>query len=103
MVGAVDNDAVIATDFIIELRRRGVALTQAIFEGVSKRLRAIVMTTLTTIMGIIPLAFNLDGGSQLATALTIPLVGGLISATLFTLITIPVVYYYLDREPDKSS
>ncbi len=103
MVGAVDNDAVIATDFIIELRRRGVALTQAIFEGVSKRLRAIVMTTLTTVMGIIPLAFNLEGGSQLATALTIPLVGGLISATLFTLITIPVVYYYLDRESSKPS
>jgi hydrophobic/amphiphilic exporter-1 (mainly G- bacteria), HAE1 family len=98
MVGAVDNDAVIAADFIIELRRQGLSLKDAIFTGISKRLRSIIMTTLTTVIGIVPLVFSIGSGSELGTALTVPIVFGLLSATAFTLITIPVVYYYLDRE-----
>jgi len=96
MVGAVDNDAVIATDFIVELRRNGYSRNEAIFLGVSKRLRSIVMTTVTTVVGIIPLLFNIGSGSELGASLSTPLIGGLLSATLFTLVTIPAVFTYLD-------
>ncbi len=96
MVGAVDNDAVIATDFIVELRRKGYPRNDAIFLGVSKRLRSIVMTTVTTVVGIIPLLFNIGSGSELGASLSTPLIGGLLAATLFTLVTIPAVFTYLD-------
>ncbi len=96
MVGAVDNDAVIATDFIVELRRNGYSRDEAIFLGVSKRLRSIVMTTVTTVVGIIPLLFNIGSGSELGASLSTPLIGGLLAATAFTLFTIPAVFTYLD-------
>jgi HAE1 family hydrophobic/amphiphilic exporter-1 len=103
MVGAVDNDAVIATDFIVELRRNGYSRNEAIFLGVSKRLRSIVMTTVTTVVGIIPLLFNIGSGSELGASLSTPLIGGLLAATLFTLVTIPAVFTYLDVGANNSA
>lgn len=94
MVGAVDNDAVIATDFIVELRRNGYSRDEAIFLGVSKRLGSIIMTTITTVVGIIPLLFNIGSGSELGASLSAPLIGGLLTATAFTLFTIPAVFTY---------
>jgi HAE1 family hydrophobic/amphiphilic exporter-1 len=97
MIGAVDNDAVIAVDIITALRRQGKNLRDAIQEGMRLRLRPILMTTATTILGIIPLVFEFGTGSELVRALTAPLVGGLIASTIFTLVAIPVVYTYVDR------
>jgi hydrophobic/amphiphilic exporter-1 (mainly G- bacteria), HAE1 family len=96
MIGAVDNDAVIAVDVITALRRRGAGLHEAIRTGMQQRLRPIIMTTATTVLGILPLMFSPADGSELVRALTIPLAGGLISSTLFTLVVIPVVYTYID-------
>jgi HAE1 family hydrophobic/amphiphilic exporter-1 len=96
MIGAVDNDAVIAVDVITALRRSGAGLHEAIRTGMRQRLRPIIMTTATTVLGILPLMFSLGDGSELVRALTIPLAGGLITSTLFTLVVIPVVYTYID-------
>jgi HAE1 family hydrophobic/amphiphilic exporter-1 len=97
MVGAVDNDAVIAVDVIARLQRAGVPLREAVREGLVRRLRAILMTTATTVLGVAPLLAESGSGSDLVRALTIPLVGGLISSTLFTLTVIPLVYASIDR------
>ncbi|MFH0991227.1 MAG: efflux RND transporter permease subunit [bacterium] len=97
MIGAVDNDAVIAVDIITSMRRDGVALFDAVKEGMQKRLRPILMTTVTTVLGVIPLIFEFGTGSELVRALTIPLVGGLIASTLFTIVFIPIVYTYIDK------
>jgi HAE1 family hydrophobic/amphiphilic exporter-1 len=97
MVGAVDNDAVIAVDVIAKLERAGVALHDAVREGLVRRLRAILMTTATTVLGVAPLLVESGSGSDLVRALTIPLVGGLLSSTFFTLTVIPVVYATVDR------
>ncbi|PIU44446.1 MAG: hypothetical protein COS95_08975 [Ignavibacteriales bacterium CG07_land_8_20_14_0_80_59_12] len=97
MVGAVDNEAVIAVDIITELRRDGVPLADAIRKGMRLRLRPILMTTATTVLGVIPLVLAIGTGSELVQALAIPLVGGLIASTLFSITTIPVVYTYIDR------
>jgi hydrophobic/amphiphilic exporter-1 (mainly G- bacteria), HAE1 family len=96
MIGAVDNDAVIAVDVITALRRKGMALQEAVCQGMLQRLRPILMTAATTLLGILPLMLNLGRGSELVRALTVPLAGGLISSTLFVLVVIPVVYTYVD-------
>lgn len=97
MIGAVDNDAVIVVDVITGLRRQGYTLGGAVAEGMRRRLRPILMTTATTVLGIIPLVFEFGTGSELVRALTAPLVGGLIASTLFTITVIPVAYSYIDR------
>ena len=97
MVGAVDNDAVIAVDVIASLRRAGMPLHDAVREGLVRRLRAILMTTATTVLGVFPLLLGSGSGSDLVRALTVPLVGGLLSSTFFTLSVIPVVYAIVDR------
>ncbi|MBI3787755.1 MAG: efflux RND transporter permease subunit [Ignavibacteriales bacterium] len=96
MIGAVDNDAVIAVDIITELRRQGIPLVEAVKEGMKLRMRPILMTTATTILGVVPLVFEFGTGSELVRALTIPLVGGLIASTVFTVVAIPIVYTYVD-------
>ncbi len=103
MIGAVDNDAVIAVDVITMLRRSGTGLREAVCRGMRQRLRPILMTTATTVLGILPLILSLGEGSELVRALTIPLAGGLISSTLFTLVVIPVVYTYIDSWVAKTS
>jgi len=97
MIGAVDNDAVILVDLITELRREGAGVREAILRGMSQRLRPILMTTATTVLGVIPLVFEFGRGSELVRALTTPLVGGLVASTFFTVAVIPVVYASVDR------
>jgi HAE1 family hydrophobic/amphiphilic exporter-1 len=96
MIGAVDNDAVIAVDIITVLRRSGMELHDAVCRGMRQRLRPILMTAGTSLLGIVPLMMGLGRGSELVRALTVPLAGGLITSTLFVLIVIPVVYTYID-------
>jgi HAE1 family hydrophobic/amphiphilic exporter-1 len=97
MVGAVDNDAVIAVDLITELRRAGTPLREAVRRGMRQRLRPILMTTATTVFGVIPLIVESGTGSELARALTIPVVGGLVASTALTVTVIPLVYSLIDR------
>lgn len=97
MIGAVDNDAVIAVDVITGLRRQGKTVIESIKEGMKLRLRPILMTTATTVLGIIPLLFEFGAGSELVRSLTAPLVGGLIASTVFTVLVLPVMYTFVDR------
>ncbi len=97
MLGAIDNDAVIAVDMITSNRRKGIPLTEAIIDGMQKRFRPIVMTTLTTIIGMIPLILGFGSGLELAAAISFPIIGGLIGSTIFTLLLIPVLYKYFDK------
>ena len=97
MIGAVDNDAVIAVDVITALRRSGMRLHEAVCRGMCQRLRPIVMTTATTLLGILPLILSPGKGSELVRSLTIPLAGGLVSSALATLVVIPVIFTYIDR------
>lgn len=97
MLGAIDNDAVIAVDMITSNRRNGMLLADAIVDGMQKRFRPIVMTTLTTIIGMIPLILGFGKGLELAAAISYPIIGGLIGSTLFTMFLIPVLYKYFDK------
>jgi HAE1 family hydrophobic/amphiphilic exporter-1 len=92
LVGIVVNDAIVKVDFINQSRRGGRSLRDAIVEAGRVRLRPIVMTTVTTVLGLLPMALGIGRGSDLRAPLAIAVIGGLIVATALTLIVVPVVY-----------
>ena len=106
--GIVVNNAILLVDTINLLRRRdNFPLREAIEEAGRRRLRPILMTTLTTILGLVPLALALGEGSEAQAPLARAVIGGLSSSTLITLIFIPVVYSFVERmrknDPVQSS
>ena len=92
LVGIVVNDAIIKVDFINQRRAAGLALRPALLAAGRDRVRPILMTTITTVLGLLPLAMGFGQGSELRAPLAIAIVGGLTSATLLTLLVVPVLY-----------
>jgi HAE1 family hydrophobic/amphiphilic exporter-1 len=72
--------------------------TEAIITAGRERLRPILMTTLTTVLGLLPMAIGAGEGSEMRTPMAITVIGGLVVSTLLTLVVIPVVYSLLDRK-----
>jgi hydrophobic/amphiphilic exporter-1 (mainly G- bacteria), HAE1 family len=97
LVGIVVNDAIVKVDFINQCRERGMALRVAILEAGRVRLRPIVMTTVTTVLGLTPMALGIGRGSDLRAPLAIAVIGGLLVATALTLIVVPVVYQTIEH------
>ena len=96
LVGIVVNDAIVKVDFINQSRRKGASLREAILSAGKKRFRPIIMTTVTTVLALTPMAFGLVGrGAGLQTPMAIALIGGLLSSTFLTLLIIPVIYSYI--------
>ncbi len=102
LAGIVVKNAIVLIDRVNQLRVEGVAKTRAIIEGAHARLRPIVMTTLTTLFGFLPLALGLGEGAEVRAPMAITVIGGLLVSTLLTLVVIPVVYNLLDRRSDAS-
>ena len=98
LAGIVVNNAIVLIDLINQLRERGMEKIQAIIEGGKSRLRPILMTTLTTTLGLLPLAMGFGEGSELRSPMAITVIGGLIISTLLTLVVIPVMYSLMDRK-----
>jgi HAE1 family hydrophobic/amphiphilic exporter-1 len=96
LVGIVVNDSIVKVDFIVQARAAGRGLRDAILEAGRVRLRPIVMTTVTTVLGLTPMALGIGRGADLRAPLAIAVIGGLIVATLLTLIVVPVVYAVVD-------
>lgn len=90
--GIVVNDAIVLVDFANQVRRRGVPLQEALMEAGTTRLRPVLLTTLTTIGGLLPLFLNLSGGAEFWQPLTGAIIFGLSFATILTLVVIPVCY-----------
>jgi HAE1 family hydrophobic/amphiphilic exporter-1 len=98
LAGIVVNNAIVLIDFINQLRSRGMRKTEAIVTGGRSRLRPILMTTLTTVLGLIPLALGIGEGAEIRSPMAITVIGGLSVSTLLTLVVIPVVYAVFDRK-----
>ena len=98
LAGIVVNNAIILVDLINQLRAQGMEKTAAIMAAGSIRLRPIVMTTLTTALGLLPMAIGFGEGAEVRTPMAITVIGGLLVSTLLTLVVIPVVYSLLDRK-----
>jgi HAE1 family hydrophobic/amphiphilic exporter-1 len=97
----VVKNAIILIDKVNQLREAGVAKREAILQGARSRLRPIIMTTLTALLGFLPLALGHGEGSEIRAPMAITVIGGLAVSTLLTLLVIPVVYNLLDRKPDE--
>jgi len=96
LVGIVVNDAIVKVDFINQARAAGAGLREAILEAGRVRLRPIIMTTVTTVLGLTPMALGIGRGADLRAPLAIAVIGGLTVATLLTLIVVPVVYSVIE-------
>ena len=92
MAGIVVNNAIVLVDYINQLRRRGMELHAAIRQAAVTRVRPILMTTATTVLGLVPLALRLGDGWELRQPLAVTVIGGLLFSTLITLVLVPVLY-----------
>lgn len=96
LAGIVVNNAIVLVDYINILRRKGVERFEAILEAGANRLRPILMTSLTTILGMIPLSLGLGQGGEAQQPLAVVIIFGLLFSMLITLVLIPVVYTLFD-------
>ncbi len=103
LAGIVVNNAIVLVDLINQLRDRGLERINAIREAARLRLRPIMMTTLTTVLGLLPMALGLGEGSEMRTPMAITVIGGLLTSTFLTLVIVPVMYSLLDRRKDIST
>lgn len=98
LAGIVVNNAIVLVDLINQLRAQGMEQHDAIIEAGTARLRPILMTSLTTALGLLPMAMGFGEGSEVRTPMAITVIGGLVVSTLLTLLVIPVVYSLVDRK-----
>ena len=101
MIGIADNDAVVKLDAIRRFRAQGHGVNDAVLLGGRQRLRAIAMTSLTTIVGVLPLVFGLGSGGELYQPLAAGVIGGSITATLVTFFLLPTAYAVVERRLER--
>jgi len=97
LAGIVVNDAIVKIDYTNQLRRKGLSRREAIMEASRVRLRPILMTTVTTVLGLFPMSLGLGEGAELQQPLAISVIGGLLLATFLTLIMIPLAYDFAEK------
>jgi HAE1 family hydrophobic/amphiphilic exporter-1 len=97
LMGLVTKNGILLVDFTNQLRTRGMERREAILTAGPMRLRPIVMTTATMVLGMMPLALSIGTGSDMRAGMGIVIIGGLISSLLLSLVLVPVMYTYLDR------
>lgn len=101
LVGIVVKNAIVLVDYINLMRDRGYELREAIVISGKSRLRPVLMTSLTTILGMLPLAMSKGDGSEIWSPMGIAVIGGLVFSTMVTLVLIPVVYQLMLRKQEK--
>lgn len=98
LLGIVVNNGIVMLDFVNQMKEKGMSTYHALIEAVQLRTRPILMTSATTILGMVPLSLAIGEGSEFQQPMAIAIIGGLISGTLLTLFVIPVVYSFFDKE-----
>ena len=97
LMGLVTKTSILLVDYTIQLREDGVPIVEALVKSGSVRLRPIMMTTLSTILGMLPLALGLGAGAELRASMAVAVICGLITSSLLTLVVVPLAYYMIDR------
>lgn len=97
LVGIVVNNAIILIDYINTLRKRGLEKIEAIKQACAVRLRPILITTFTTVLGLLPMALGLGEGAEIRTPMAVSIIAGLLSATFLTLVLIPIAYHKFSK------
>lgn len=101
LLGLVTKNAILLVDYANQARERGLPLREAVLEACSLRLRPIFMTTLSTILGMMPIALGIGEGAELRQSMGVVLVGGLTTSTILTLIVVPLMYLLFEEWKDK--
>ena len=101
LVGIVVKNGIVMVDFTNLLRERGVGMYEAVLEAGKSRLRPVLMTSLTTILGMLPMAIGLGNGAELWQPMGISVIGGLTFSTMLTLIAVPILYYVFMGRSEK--
>ncbi len=96
LAGIAVNNSIILVDRIGQLKESGLSLVDAIAEAGQQRIRPILMTSLTTILALVPMALGLGDGASLSSPMAIAVIGGLVTSTLLSLVVIPCVYYVFE-------
>jgi len=97
LAGIVVNNGIVLIDHVNQLRRKGMEKHEALIQGGADRLRPVLITALTTIIGMFPMAISTSEGSEMRAPMAIAVIGGLASATFFTLVIVPAVYSIVDK------
>lgn len=97
LVGIAVNNAIILVDRINQLKRSGMERSQAIAQGAQQRIRPILMTSLTTILALLPLALGVGESSELRSSMALAVIGGLFTSAALTLVVIPCAYDLMER------
>ena len=100
LIGIVVKNGIVLVDYINLMRERGIALNEAIALSGQSRLRPVMMTAFTTILGMIPMATSTSEGSEMWTTMGLVVIGGLTVSTFVTLIVVPVLYGVFNRRGD---
>ena len=95
--GIAVNSSIILVDRINQLKESGMVLTEAIVEAAQQRIRPILMTSITTILSLLPMAIAFGDGASLRAPMAIAVIGGLVTSTLLSLVVIPCVYYLFEQ------
>ena len=101
LVGIVVKNGIVMVDFTNLLRERGVSMYEAVLEAGKSRLRPVLMTTLTTILGMFPMALGMGNGAELWQPMGITIIGGLTFSMVLTLVAVPILYYVFMGRSDK--
>ena len=101
LLGLVTKNAILLIDYANQARERGMGIRDAILEACSLRLRPILMTTLSTLLGMLPVALGIGEGAELRQSMGVVLIGGLTTSTLLTLVVVPLVYMLVEEYREK--
>jgi len=101
LVGVITNNGIVLVDYTNLLRKRGYSLNDAVVEAAGNRLRPILMTTVSTLLALVPMAFFPGEGSELVAPIGKTVLGGLSFGTLMTLFLMPTVYAILNRQTEQ--
>ena len=102
LVGIVTKNGIVLIDFINLMRERGIRLYDAVAQACRSRLRPVLMTSLTTILGMVPMAVSTGEGSETWRPMGVAVIGGMIFSTIITMIIVPAVYAAMDKSGSRN-
>ena len=97
LMGLVAKNAILLVDFANQAKEKGMELKAALLEANRQRFRPIIMTTVSMVIGLLPIALASGAGAEWKNGMAWVMIGGLMSSMFLTLIVIPIVYYLMDR------
>ena len=102
LLGLVTKNAILLIDYANQEREKGMSIREAVLMACSLRLRPILMTTLSTILGMLPIALGIGEGAELRQSMGVVLIGGLTTSTLLTLVVVPLIYLLFEEWKAKN-